>query len=118
MFRLASNRRPFLTALMTLAPGAVAIASIAWAFAMPMVIDANHTASRFQAASQSGPAERPEEAPTGFNNLTNGFEGQDAFDKDRGTFEEVEVITDGLGPVYNSTSCVSCHQNPVTGSSS
>src|SRR5438477_4069652 len=24
----------------------------------------------------------------------------------------------GLGPVYNATSCVSCHQNPVSGSSS
>lgn len=24
----------------------------------------------------------------------------------------------GLGPVYNATSCVSCHQNPITGSSS
>jgi CxxC motif-containing protein (DUF1111 family) len=59
-----------------------------------------------------------DEAPTGFNNLTNGFEAQDAFDKDRGKFEEVEAISDGLGPVYNATSCVSCHQNPVPGSSS
>jgi CxxC motif-containing protein (DUF1111 family) len=59
-----------------------------------------------------------EEAPTGFDNKTNGFEDQAAFDKDRGTFEEVEAIKDGLGPVYNATSCVGCHQNPVTGSSS
>lgn len=68
----------------------------------------------------------PEEAPTGFNNSTNGFEDQDTFDKDREKFEEVETIlpdkakkaNGGLGPVYNATSCVSCHQNPVTGSSS
>jgi CxxC motif-containing protein (DUF1111 family) len=60
----------------------------------------------------------PVEAPTGFNNTTNGFEGQDTFDKDRQKFEEVEAISDGLGPVYNATSCVSCHQNPVSGSSS
>jgi CxxC motif-containing protein (DUF1111 family) len=62
--------------------------------------------------------DNPEEAPAGFNNSTNGFEAQDAFDKDRQKFEEVEAISDGLGPVYNATSCVSCHQNPVTGSSS
>src|SRR5262249_44042905 len=37
---------------------------------------------------------------------------------DRAKFEEVESLADGLGPVYNATSCVSCHQNPVTGSSS
>jgi CxxC motif-containing protein (DUF1111 family) len=61
---------------------------------------------------------QPVEAPTGFSNSTNGFEAQDAFDKDREKFEEIEAISDGLGPVYNATSCVSCHQNPVTGSSS
>jgi CxxC motif-containing protein (DUF1111 family) len=61
---------------------------------------------------------QPEEAPTGFNNSTNGFEVQAAFDKDRQKFEEVEAIPDGLGPVYNATSCVICHQNPVSGSSS
>ena len=37
------------------------------------------------------------EAPTGFDNKTNGFEDQAAFDKDRGTFEEVEAIKDGWG---------------------
>src|SRR5215210_7625345 len=30
-------------------------------------------------------------------------------------FEEVDVIADGLGPVYNARSCAECHQNPVTG---
>jgi CxxC motif-containing protein (DUF1111 family) len=66
-----------------------------------------------QETSASGSAE----APTGFDNQTNGFEEQKAFDKDRGTFEEVEAIKDGLGPVYNATSCTVCHQNPVTGGS-
>src|SRR5439155_18335180 len=32
------------------------------------------------------------EAPAGFDNLSNGFEEQQAFDKDRATFEEVETI--------------------------
>jgi CxxC motif-containing protein (DUF1111 family) len=59
-----------------------------------------------------------EEAPAGFDDKTNGLEDQKAFDKDRAVFEEVEEIKDGLGPVYNATSCVGCHQNPVTGGSS
>src|SRR5438270_12239035 len=51
-----------------------------------------------------------------FDNLTNDFETQAKFDEDRTKFEETEAIKDGLGPVYNATSCVSCHQNPVSGS--
>ena len=30
-------------------------------------------------------------------------------------FEQRKDIHAGLGPVYNATSCVDCHQNPVTG---
>ena len=61
-------------------------------------------------------SQAPAEAPTGFDNLTNGFTAdQLAFDTDRGIFEEVETIPDGLGPVYNAQSCAECHQNPVTG---
>src|SRR5262249_9521413 len=55
------------------------------------------------------------EAPTGFDNLTNGFTTQAQFDADRATFEERDEIADGLGPVYNAQSCAECHQNPVTG---
>jgi CxxC motif-containing protein (DUF1111 family) len=62
--------------------------------------------------------EPPTPAPAGFNNRTNGFAEQAQFDRDREAFEEVEKAGDGLGPVYNATSCVSCHQNPITGSSS
>lgn len=58
------------------------------------------------------------EAPTGFDNLTNGFTSQAVFDLDREIFEEREFIEDGLGPVYNAQACAECHQNPVTGSSS
>jgi len=72
---------------------------------------------RPEAARLGNVSSGPDEAPTGFDNATNGFEDQTAFDKDRQKFEEVEAISDGLGPVYNATSCVSCHQNPVTGSS-
>jgi len=55
------------------------------------------------------------EAPTGFDDQTNGFVLQDQFDADKATFEERELISDGLGPVYNAQSCAECHQNPVTG---
>src|SRR4051795_10671761 len=56
------------------------------------------------------------DAPTGFDNLTNGFESQTNFDLDRAQFDTVEQIADGLGPVYNAQACRECHQNPVSGS--
>jgi CxxC motif-containing protein (DUF1111 family) len=56
------------------------------------------------------------DAPTGFDNLTNGFEGQTNFDLDRAQFETLEQIGNGLGPVYNAQACSECHQNPVSGS--
>jgi CxxC motif-containing protein (DUF1111 family) len=61
------------------------------------------------------------EAPTGFDNLDNGFcasqavppqTGQQAMDAARDTFSEVEAFDDGIGPVFNNTSCVSCHESP------
>jgi CxxC motif-containing protein (DUF1111 family) len=73
------------------------------------------------------------EAPTGFDNLTNGFDpqGQDfdslnednvkagrSFNDNRFIFEEVETVKDGLGPTYNAQSCRECHQNIVTGGAS
>lgn len=78
---------------------------------------------------------RPEasEAPTGFDNETNGYTEQgppfDSLDEDsvqplrsfndnRFIFEEVETIADGLGPTYNAQSCRECHQNVVTGGAS
>src|SRR3954467_4764897 len=56
------------------------------------------------------------DAPTGFDNLTNGFESQTNFDLDRAQFDTVEEIADGLGPVYNAQACRECHQNPVSAS--
>jgi hypothetical protein len=58
------------------------------------------------------------EAPAGFDNLTNGFTTQTQMDLDRATFDEVEEIADGLGPVYNAQACRECHQNPVSGATS
>src|SRR5258708_7922377 len=56
-----------------------------------------------------------DEAPAGFDNLTNGATDQTQFDANLGTFSEREGIADGLGPVFNAQSCAECHQNPVTG---
>src|SRR5580765_3670539 len=58
------------------------------------------------------------EAPTGFDNLSNGFVPQPEFDAALEPFAEQEPIADGLGPVYNAQSCGECHQNPVVGSRS
>jgi CxxC motif-containing protein (DUF1111 family) len=55
------------------------------------------------------------DAPTGFDNMTNGHTSQAVFDANRETFNNVETIADGLGPVYNQNSCVTCHSNPVSG---
>src|SRR5205085_11899047 len=68
------------------------------------------TASRFRVQSQAAT-----EAPTGFDNLTNGFTDQATFNANLATFEERDTIEKGLGPVYNAQSCAECHQNPVTG---
>jgi CxxC motif-containing protein (DUF1111 family) len=55
------------------------------------------------------------EAPTGFDNQTNGMVDQATHEADLDVFAEQEFIEDGLGPVYNAQSCGECHQNPVVG---
>lgn len=58
------------------------------------------------------------EAPSGYDNQPNGLTDAATFTMDRGKFEEVEAIGDGLGPIFNAQSCRECHQNPVSGSTS
>jgi CxxC motif-containing protein (DUF1111 family) len=56
------------------------------------------------------------EAPTGFDNQTNGAVDAGIFSTAENVFMEVEQPSpDGLGPVYNAQSCRECHQNVVTG---
>jgi len=71
----------------------------------------------------------PAEAPAGFDTPTlqvpnagtqsssNGIPEPpgDTFALDQEIFEKREDPSLGLGPVFNATSCVECHQNPVTG---
>jgi CxxC motif-containing protein (DUF1111 family) len=55
------------------------------------------------------------EAPSAFDGQTNGLVNQATHAADLAKFEEVEQLTDGLGPLYNAQSCRECHQNPATG---
>jgi CxxC motif-containing protein (DUF1111 family) len=41
-----------------------------------------------------------------------------AFEEGKEAFQEVEGIEDGLGPVFNGTSCAECHSNPTVGGDS
>ena len=58
------------------------------------------------------------EAPTGFDNKSNGLVDDATHAADQAKFEETEAISDGLGPLYNAQSCRECHQNPTSGGSS
>jgi CxxC motif-containing protein (DUF1111 family) len=68
------------------------------------------------------------ETPAGFNtpsfdsarSISNGIVEPpgDTFARDQQVYEKNDAVADGLGPVYNATSCVVCHQNPNSGSAS
>jgi CxxC motif-containing protein (DUF1111 family) len=58
------------------------------------------------------------EAPTGFDNKSNGVVDDSTHQADQKKFDEVEAIADGLGPLYNAQSCRECHQNPTSGGAS
>ncbi len=60
-----------------------------------------------------------DEAPTGFDDQTNGFLPQAIFNGEaRRNFEQVQTVALGLGPLYNARSCAECHANPVDGGGS
>src|SRR5579863_3220275 len=58
------------------------------------------------------------DAPTGFDNKANGIVDDATHQADQTNFEEVEQLSDGLGPLYNAQSCRECHQSPVSGAAS
>ena len=58
------------------------------------------------------------EAPTGFDNKSNGTVADAIHQADRETFDSTENVEDGLGPLYNAQSCRECHQNPASGGAS
>jgi CxxC motif-containing protein (DUF1111 family) len=68
------------------------------------------------------------EAPAGFNtpsfngaqSVSNGIvePNGDTFARDQEVYEQNHSVQTGLGPVYNATACVSCHENPNSGGAS
>ncbi len=58
------------------------------------------------------------EAPSGFDNKSNGMVDDATHQADQAKFDEVEGVADGLGPLYNAQSCRECHQNPTSGGAS
>src|SRR5437879_11371319 len=63
-------------------------------------------------------ASQQSEAPTGFDDLSNGIVDDSTHHADQDSFDEVESVDDGLGPLYNAQSCRECHQNPTSGGGS
>src|ERR1700719_897394 len=63
-------------------------------------------------------ASRSTEAPSCSDNKRNGVAEDATNQADQAKFEEVEQLSDGLGPLYNAQSCRECHQSPVSGASS
>lgn len=56
----------------------------------------------------------------GLSSVSNGIAEPtgDTFANDQAFFEKQEDANDGIGPVFNASSCVNCHANPVTGGAS
>src|SRR5438128_11853062 len=67
--------------------------------------------------SVPGPSDAAD-AATGFDNRSNGVADDSTHQADQETFDEVEDIVDGLGPLYNAHACRECHQNPTSGGAS
>ena len=72
--------------------------------------------SLFCTGCSAGPP--PTQAPTGFDDKSNGVADDPTHQADQAKFEEFEAIPDGLGPLFNAQSCRECHQNPVSGGAS
>jgi hypothetical protein len=107
--------RQFVTATLLL-PGSLIVASCSSAGeppADPAALDPGLAVATQADDPVPGPhVNAVTEAPTGFDGLSNGNCTQAEFRATGGTFSEVEAFEDGMGPVFNNTSCISCHENP------
>jgi hypothetical protein len=85
------------------------LAVLAWTFAL----------GQNRRLGKKGPVgPPPPEAPAGFDNKSNGMVEDPTHQADQSKFDEVEGVSDGLGPLYNAQSCRECHQNPTSGGAS
>ena len=110
--------------------GAMKTGVVVWAMASAIAIGFN-----IRVGTAGGPAD----APTGFDGASNGFAqefcanqqsmtdspnspeipaGECSFDHALEEFTQAEGVDEGLGPVFNSTSCADCHAVPIVGGSS
>jgi len=65
---------------------------------------------------QNVSGQAPTEAPADYDIInSNGFTTNAVFAADLDVFSEEDTPANGLGPVYNSTSCKNCHQQPIAG---
>jgi CxxC motif-containing protein (DUF1111 family) len=64
------------------------------------------------------PDQPPGEAPAGFDDKSNGIVDEPTHQADRARFDDIELVADGLGPLYNAQSCRECHQDPTSGGAS
>ena len=71
-----------------------------------------------RSAKKVPPSPPAPEAPTGFDNKSNGMVDDATHQADQAKFDEIEGVADGLGPLYNAQSCRECHQNPASGGAS
>lgn len=69
----------------------------------------------FSAVGMYVGAQSVSEAPTGFDNQTNGTLSQADMDTAAAVFSEIDTPEKGLGPMYNGVSCAECHQNMAMG---
>ena len=73
------------------------------------------------AAGRAGDAQHVDDVPIGIDENTGGFLEKPACILKvhfRVVFERRFKPSEGLGPLYNATSCASCHSTPTTGGSS
>lgn len=70
------------------------------------------------ALSGTSEGQGPTEAPTGFDDGSNGLVDPQIHADDLSVFAKVEEEIDGLGPHFNGQSCAECHAVPTTGGSS
>lgn len=90
----------------TITTSGLVLAILAWTLA---IAQGQHKASKASLTPQFP------KAPTGFDNKSNGAVDDQTHQADQAKFDEVENISDGLGPLYNAQSCRECHQNPTSG---
>src|SRR5262245_39341487 len=66
------------------------------------------------------PLGRAAAAPPGFGHPLTGLTPAElaAFEEGKEEFEAEEGVDEGVGPVFNATSCVACHASPAVGGDS